>query len=90
MALRSGDLRRRDLRERIGGISDKSLTASLTRLVSAGLVHRTTHAEAPPRVQYMLTDRGISFMDGPLVALGAWTLGSASTAQSGSHAVDQP
>jgi DNA-binding HxlR family transcriptional regulator len=73
-ALRTGPRRRRELRAVIGGISDKVLTDALRRLYATGLVDRTAHAEAPPRVDYTLTDLGRSLVEGPLTALGRWVL----------------
>jgi hypothetical protein len=32
------------------------------------------HAEAPPRVEYGLTGLGQSLVDGPMKALGRWTI----------------
>lgn len=71
-ALSEGPRRRRALRAHIGGISDKALTEAIHRLVGNGLVERRYFAEAPPRVEYALTDLGRSFADGPMRALGAW------------------
>ncbi|MGN9907804.1 winged helix-turn-helix transcriptional regulator [Phytohabitans sp. LJ34] len=71
-ALTEGPRRRRTLRARIGGISDKALTEALHRLAGNGLIERRFFAEAPPRVDYALTDLGRSFADGPMRALGAW------------------
>ncbi|WP_425558182.1 winged helix-turn-helix transcriptional regulator [Cryptosporangium japonicum] len=71
-ALGDGPLRRRALRRRIGGISDKVLTEALNRLLANGLVERRRHAEAPPRVDYALTPLGHTFADGPMRALGTW------------------
>lgn len=71
-ALSEGPLRRHHLRDQIGGISDKSVTESLQRLCSNGLVHRRTYAEAPPRVDYALTELGMTLVDGPMASLGAW------------------
>jgi DNA-binding HxlR family transcriptional regulator len=73
-ALRAGPRRRRRLRGEIGGISDKVLTETLRRLEAAGLVERAAYAEAPPRVDYALTPLGRSLVDGPIAALGRWTL----------------
>lgn len=73
-ALRSGPRRRRLLRAEIGGISDKVLTETLRRLERSGLVERAAYAEAPPRVDYALTALGRSLVDGPLAALGRWSL----------------
>ncbi|TKA10296.1 helix-turn-helix transcriptional regulator [Actinacidiphila oryziradicis] len=38
------------------------------------LVNRRAYAEAPPRVEYRLTNLGESLVDGPMKALGRWTL----------------
>lgn len=71
-ALASGPRRRRELRDAIGGISDKVLTDALRRLLTNGLIDRRAHAEAPPRVEYALTGLGQSLVDGPMKALGHW------------------
>lgn len=73
-ALHEGARRRRELRADIGGISDKVLTEALHRLLGNGLISRQAYAEAPPRVEYALTPLGESLVDGPLRALGRWTL----------------
>ncbi|MFD8817841.1 winged helix-turn-helix transcriptional regulator [Streptomyces sp. NPDC059627] len=73
-ALRPGPCRRRELRAFIGGISDKVLTDSLHRLLAGGLVERHAHAEAPPRVDYALTELGQSLVEGPMKALGRWAI----------------
>jgi DNA-binding HxlR family transcriptional regulator len=67
-----GPLRRRELRTAIGGISDKALTEALRRVLANGLAERRAYAEAPPRVEYHLTDLGRSLADGPMRALGDW------------------
>lgn len=71
--LRPGPRRRRDLLEWLGGVSDKALTETLRRLQANGLVARYARPAAPPHVDYALTPLGVSFVDGPLRALGAWT-----------------
>jgi DNA-binding HxlR family transcriptional regulator len=69
--LRHGPCRPGDLRESIGGISTKVLTQTLRRLEGDGLVARHAYAEAPPRVEYELTELGRSLL-GPMHALGDW------------------
>ncbi|QIS20390.1 winged helix-turn-helix transcriptional regulator [Nocardia terpenica] len=69
-ALRDGARRRHHLRTRIGGISDKSLTESLRRLLTNGLI--TRHVPTTPHVEYTLTPLGATLVDGPMQALGAW------------------
>ncbi|MER6512244.1 helix-turn-helix domain-containing protein [Nonomuraea sp. NPDC001636] len=70
-SLRHGPCRPGELRARIGGISPKVLTETLRRLEFNGLVARRAYAEAPPRVEYALTDLGRSLL-GPIEAFGAW------------------
>ncbi|MEU5538620.1 helix-turn-helix domain-containing protein [Streptomyces sp. NPDC020362] len=69
--LRDGPRRPGELREHIGGISPKVLTETLRRLEFNGLVARNAFAEAPPRVEYELTDLGRTLL-GPIDAFGAW------------------
>ena len=71
-ALDAGPKRRRALRMSIGGISDKALTEALNRLLGNGLIERRHFAEAPPRVDYLLTPLGQTFADGPMRALATW------------------
>ncbi|MCB5183071.1 helix-turn-helix transcriptional regulator [Streptomyces sp. SMC 277] len=67
----NGPMRPRALLDRIGGISPKSLNEALRRLEYNGLVVRRRYAEAPPRVDYALTEAGADLL--PAVrALGAW------------------
>ncbi|RMI42965.1 transcriptional regulator [Actinomadura harenae] len=77
VALRDEPLRRRVLKDAIGGVSDKVLTESLNRLLANGLVTRRSFAEAPPRVDYGLTPLGRTLLDGPLRSLGHWLDGHA-------------
>jgi DNA-binding HxlR family transcriptional regulator len=53
-----GELRFTQLRDRIGGVSQKMLTKTLRELERDGLVRRTVHAVVPPRVDYTLTPLG--------------------------------
>ncbi|TDE42213.1 transcriptional regulator [Nonomuraea mesophila] len=69
--LRHGPRRPGRLREEIGGISPKVLTETLRRLEFNGLVARRAYAEAPPRVEYELTELGHSLL-GPIEAFGVW------------------
>ncbi|WP_078284624.1 winged helix-turn-helix transcriptional regulator [Mycobacteroides chelonae] len=71
-ALHDGPRRRNDLHERIGGLSDKVLTESLRRLLSAGLLTRRRYEQMPPRVEYELTTLGMSLVDGPMCVWGDW------------------
>lgn len=70
-ALRHGPVRHGELRDRIGGISQKVLTETLRRLEFNGLVTRQAYGGAPPRVEYELTELGRSLLD-PIEAFGVW------------------
>ncbi|MEU4423619.1 helix-turn-helix domain-containing protein [Actinoplanes sp. NPDC024001] len=66
-----GPMRPAVLRTRIGGISAKVLNDALRRLEYNGLVARQPYAEAPPRVDYELTEAGSALLE-PMRAMGAW------------------
>lgn len=69
--LAAGTLRFNQLARGIGDISKQMLATTLRRLEQDGLVRRQVLAEAPPRVEYALTDLGCSFLQ-PLQALIHW------------------
>ena len=54
-------------------ISAKVLTQQLKEMVDDGLVSRTIFAEVPPRVEYALTEMGISLFS-VFVELRRWSL----------------
>jgi len=54
------ELRFSELRDTIGGISQKMLTKTLRELERDGLVTRQVYPEVPPRVDYRLTKLGES------------------------------
>ncbi len=56
---------------RIGGISPKVLNDALRRLEYNGLVERRPYQEAPPRVDYALTEAGNALLE-PMQAMAAW------------------
>lgn len=58
--LERGPARFSVLQSRMEGVSPKMLTRTLRRLESAQLVTRTIYPEVPPRVEYALTDLGVS------------------------------
>lgn len=70
-ALEDGPQRFGELRRRLEGISPKVLSATLKRLEEHDLVTRTAYAEVPPRVEYALTDLGLS-AGAPLAHLRTW------------------
>jgi len=64
-------LRFSDLRRRIGGISQKMLTATLRNLERDGFVNRTVHPTTPPSVEYALTGLGRELLV-PVQHLAGW------------------
>jgi DNA-binding HxlR family transcriptional regulator len=43
--------------------SARTLTDRLRRLVEVGLIQRSAFAEVPPRVEYLLTPRGVRLLE---------------------------
>ena len=56
--LMPGTKRFGELKQSIGGISQKVLTSKLREMEADGLVERHAFAEVPPRVEYSLTPLG--------------------------------
>jgi DNA-binding HxlR family transcriptional regulator len=65
-----GELRFTQLRDRIGGVSQKMLTKTLRELERDGLVTRRVHPVVPPRVDYKLTKLGEALGE---AVCGMWT-----------------
>ena len=47
-----------ELERSLSGISPRTLSLRLRALEEEGIVRRRTYAEVPPRVEYVLTDKG--------------------------------
>lgn len=58
--LMEGTMRFGQLKKSVGDISQKVLTAQLRDMEESGLVARKVYAEVPPRVEYSLTELGLS------------------------------
>ena len=58
--LLTGTKRFGELKKSITGVSQKVLTAQLRAMEASGLITRTVYAEVPPRVDYNLTELGMS------------------------------
>lgn len=58
--LLTGTKRFGELKKSVGDISQKVLTSNLRDMETNGLVNRKVYAEVPPRVEYSLTNLGLS------------------------------
>ncbi|GHB26563.1 winged helix-turn-helix transcriptional regulator [Salinicola rhizosphaerae] len=58
--LLSGTKRFGELRKLIGGVTQRSLTLQLRELESHDIIYREVFAEVPPRVEYSLTEIGLT------------------------------
>ena len=71
MLLGDGSRRFNEIKRLVEGISQRMLTMTLRGLERDGLVKRTVTPSNPPRVDYELTDLGLSLRC-PIHALGSW------------------
>ena len=69
--LSGGTKRFGELRKSVGQISQKVLTENLREMQADALVSRKAYAEVPPRVEYSLTELGMSLKP-VLAALKKW------------------
>lgn len=60
-----------ELRRGLPGVSEKMLTQQLREMEEDGLVHREVYREVPPKVEYSLTEYGVS-LNAALASLGDW------------------
>ena len=67
-----GELRFTRLSEQVPGISYKMLTQTLRLMEREGFVERTVHPVVPPRVEYKLTELGVSLA---IAFCGVWMWG---------------
>jgi DNA-binding HxlR family transcriptional regulator len=59
------------LKRGLPGVSEKMLIQHLREMEADGLVHREVYREVPPRVEYSLTEHGIT-LNAALGPLGDW------------------
>lgn len=71
--LMDGTKRFGELKKSISGISQKVLTSNLRSMEDSGLLHRKVYAEVPPKVEYTLTDLGLS-LSPVLEVMAKWGL----------------
>jgi DNA-binding HxlR family transcriptional regulator len=59
------------LRRGLPGVSEKMLIQHLREMEEDGLLHREVYPEVPPKVEYSLTEHGVS-LNAALTELGRW------------------
>nr|WP_276320724.1 helix-turn-helix domain-containing protein [Phytoactinopolyspora endophytica] len=62
-----------ELKRGLPGVSEKVLIQQLRELEEDDIVHREVYREVPPRVEYSLTELGVS-LNAALEPLGDWGL----------------
>ncbi len=71
--LSMGTKRFGELKKSVTGISQKVLTSNLRQMEERGLLNRKVYAEVPPKVEYSLTELGLSLK--PVIeAMELWGL----------------
>jgi|SRR5690348_7065317 DNA-binding HxlR family transcriptional regulator len=66
-----GPRRFQDFQDSLSGVAPNTLSARLKEMEDNGLIYRRFYSERPPRVEYVLTDKGKSL--GPVVrAMQQW------------------
>jgi DNA-binding HxlR family transcriptional regulator len=55
-----GTRRYGELRQQLPGVTERMLTMQLRELEQSGLVLRTVYPEVPPKVEYSITEMGLS------------------------------
>lgn len=69
--LNGGGTRFNDLKRRLEGVSQKSLSVTLKRLERNGIISRTVVATTPPAVLYEMTPLGLTLLP-PFQAIYRW------------------
>jgi DNA-binding HxlR family transcriptional regulator len=67
----NGTRRFGELRRGLPGVSEKMLIQQLREMEEDGLVHREVYRQVPPKVEYSLTEDGVSLNEA-LAPLGDW------------------
>lgn len=70
-ALHDGAKRFGEVKRLVPGVTEKMLIQQLRELESDQIVHREVYREVPPKVEYSLTDLGLSLNES-LTPLGEW------------------
>lgn len=77
-----------ELKRSMPDISQRMLTATLRNLERDGLISREMFAEVPPRVEYQLTDLGLSILN-PMKEIVKWIEGNWGTIKTSRAVFDE-
>ncbi len=77
-----------ELKRSLPDISQRMLTATLRNLERDGLISREMFAEVPPRVEYQLTELGVSILN-PMREIVKWIEGNWTTIITSREVFDQ-
>jgi DNA-binding HxlR family transcriptional regulator len=69
--LLDGIMRFNEIRRRVPGVTQRTLTNQLRELEADGLINRKVYAQVPPKVEYALSERGRT-LEPVLIALKQW------------------
>jgi DNA-binding HxlR family transcriptional regulator len=69
--LGTSPMRTSELKRRLPGISQRILTKQLSELAQDNIIERKVYPEVPPRVEYYLTENGMSLRK-ILLAMSKW------------------
>jgi DNA-binding HxlR family transcriptional regulator len=69
--LLDGIMRFNEIRRRVPGVTQRTLTNQLRDLEADGLINRKVYAQVPPKVEYTLSERGRT-LEPVLIALKQW------------------
>ncbi|MGZ3812080.1 MAG: winged helix-turn-helix transcriptional regulator [Mucilaginibacter sp.] len=69
--LNEGKLRFNELRKRLTGVSERMLITKLKELENDGIINRIVHQQVPPKVEYELTEVGLSLKE-ILILMDQW------------------
>jgi DNA-binding HxlR family transcriptional regulator len=82
-----GEIRFTQISKRVPAISQKMLTQTLRQMERDGLVKRTVHPVIPPKVEYQLTDLGLS-LGAAFCSVWLWAEGNFSRIEAARAAFD--
>ena len=86
--LSSGPQRFSALQTGVIGISQRMLTVTLRKLERDGIVQRSVFAEVPPRVEYQLTEIGMTLI-APVTGLADWSIMNSDALETNQRTFDE-